>query len=191
MHIVLPQLFNAITMISPLWVWFRKRKSHNKFLFHKCLIVHIPISVAYHLSHCFSLNTMVVTTFKVIDCILVHSYTMLCNLGIATYTKLRVSRFENLLRKGAYSLNVSCIIRMVRQPQNIDDIMFSLTRVIALGVLSGSTFRHTNQHAQGLILGTISAMLYMADDILANYGHCLFHIALGGLHHTTYLCFDV
>jgi hypothetical protein len=30
----------------------------------------------------------------------------------------------------------------------------------------------------------------MVDSKLANYGHCLFHLMLGGLHHTIYKCID-
>jgi hypothetical protein len=125
---------------------------------------------------------------KVADCVMIHGYTTICNICITKHHKMRFSTWELIGRKGTYCLNISCITHMVREPKVIDDVMFSMLRVVAIGTLSSSTLSRTDQRLEGTLYGAVCALLYMVDSKLANYGHCLFHLALGGLHHTIYRC---
>jgi hypothetical protein len=189
-----PQILNALTMVSPLWVWFNKRQTHKHLSFHKLLIFHIPISFIYHLLQgfkgCIPINQRMIIVAKVADCAMIHGYTTLCNIGISTYQRMRFARWENITRGGAHCINITCIVNMVREPKSIDDAMFSMLRVTSIGTLSFSTLSRTDQRLAGTLYGTLCTLLFMVDSKLANYGHCLFHLVLGGLHHTIYKCID-
>jgi hypothetical protein len=190
----LPQILNALTMVSPLWVWFNKRRSHKHLAFHKLLILHIPVSFMYHLLQgikgLIPISHRLIVIFKVADCAMIHGYTTLCNMGITTYHRMRFTRWESIARRATHCMNISCIVNMVREPKVIDNAMFSILRVVAIGTLSSSTLSHTDQRFAGTLYGTLCALLFMVDSKLADYGHCLFHLALGGLHHTIYKCVD-
>lgn len=187
----IPQLLNALTMVSPLYVWMRKRKSHVNNLFHKCLIIHIPVSFLYHLFQGLCIQGRTTQTLKVVDCIFVHLYTIICNVGITTYKKIKFTRFETYTRRVTHTLNMSCVLRMVKNPILLDDVLFSFERILALGILSVSTLRHTEQCKNGCLNGLSCASLFIGDRYLAGYGHCLFHVLLGCLHNTVYKCFEV
>lgn len=185
------QVLNAITMVSPLWVWMHRRKTHSHVKFHKFLKYHIPCSITYHLTQCFFTNSVLARFLKLCDCIMVHIHASLCNIDIITYNNIKISLPESVVRKSAYSLNYLCIVRMIRQPRIIDNVVFSVERIIAMGVLSCSTLTHTNQMRNGAIIGASSAALYIADNALAQLGHPCFHILLGLLHQTSYNCINV
>ena len=189
-----PQVLNALSMASPLLIWARKRRFHKHLAFHKLLILHIPISFMYHflqgISGIIPMSQKIIIMLKVADCAMIHGYTTICNVGIATYNKMKFSRWEALTRCSSYIINISCIVNMIREPRVIDDVVFSMMRVSAIGVLSWSTVRHTDQSIQGTVYGVSCALLFMSDSKLANYGHCLFHLLLGCLHHTIYKCVE-
>jgi hypothetical protein len=136
----------------------------------------------------FSINPKLIVILKVADCAMIHCYTTICNIGIATHQKMKFSRIETMTRYSSHVVNISCIFNMFREPMVIDNVVFSMIRVMAIGTLSCSTFRHTDQTLQGTVYGASCVLLYVADSKLANYGHCLFHLVLGFLHHTIYKC---
>lgn len=190
----LPQVLNALSMVSPFVVWFQKRSGYKHLFFHKLLIFHIPISFMYHflqgVKDMFSINRKYIIIFKVADCALIHGYTIVCNKSIATQKQMMFPRWEVIIRSGAYMLNGSCIVKIVHEPRILDDLTFSIARVMAIGVLSCSSFRHTNKLFRGSAYGLLCALLYMVDARLSNYGHGLFHLLLGGLHNTIYDCVE-
>jgi hypothetical protein len=134
------------------------------------------------------INKKLVIVFKVADCAMIHCYTTICNIGITRHHRMRFSTLERIGRQGSHLINISCIVNMVREPKILDDVMFSMLRICAIGTLSSSTLSRTNQRVEGTLYGTLCALLYMVDSKLANFGHCLFHLVLGGLHHTIYNC---
>jgi hypothetical protein len=136
------------------------------------------------------ISQKLIVVFKVADCAMIHGYTTLCNIGISTYQRMRFSRWERIARRGTHCINISCIVSMVREPKLIDNVMFSMLRVVSIGTLSSITLNHTDQRLTGTLCGTLCTLLFMVDSKLANYGHCLFHLVLGGLHHTIYKCID-
>lgn len=188
------QLLNAISMACPFFVWMKKRHLHARRLFHRFLIVHIPLSFVYHflqgvklpISH----REKIITFFKVTDCMFVHVYALICNRGIATYQKIKFTRGEKIARCALYSLNTVYALRMVREPSLIDMVQFSIGRIFALGGLSLSTLCHTKQLHKGIVCGSFGSVLYILDPYLGNYGHCMFHVILGNLHETIYCCFE-
>lgn len=190
----LPQVLNALSMVSPFMVWLQRRNKCEDLLFHKLLIFHIPISFIYHfvqgVKDIFSINKKFIIILKVADCVMIHGYTIICNKSIATKKQMLFPQWENVVRSGAYLLNGSCIMKIVHEPKLLDDIIFSMVRVMSIGVLSCSSFRHTKNLFRGSTYGLLCALLYIVDGHLSNYGHVLFHVLLGGLHNTIYDCIE-
>jgi hypothetical protein len=188
------QLLNAISMACPLFVWMKKHHCHARRLFHRFLIVHIPLSFVYHFLQGVKLPIpnieKIITFLKVTDCMFVHIYTSICNRDIAIYQKINYAQSEKVGRCAMYSLNTICMLKMIKQPSLIDETHFSIGRVLALGGLSLSTLRHTKQLQKGILCGSFGALLYILDPYLGNYGHCIFHIVLGNVHETIYCCFE-
>jgi len=190
----LPQVLNALSMVSPFLVWLQRRRGYKHLFFHKLLILHIPISFMYHflqgIKDMLSISQKYIIIFKVADCVLVHGYAITCNKCIATKKQMIFSQWETIIRGGAYMLNGSCIVNIVHEPKLLDDVAFSMIRVMAIGVLSCSSFRHTKKRISGSGYGALCALLFIADSYMLNYGHCLFHLLLGGLHNTIYDCVE-
>lgn len=176
MPIVWTQVLNAITMISPLiaLILNSKRRQIHKKTVGKILIVHIPISFAYHMSS--ALNTPIHTTnkLKIADLSLIHVYAITVQ---DTFKKGRTTRF-NRIQSIANVMNKICIYRICR---GYEDTLFRLS---SLYVGSYSLFVACTRIKKTLLtlLGLSSSLLFYFDDHLMHMGHPTFHILLGFLH---------
>ncbi len=176
MKIVISQVLNALTMVSPLICWFKTRKKYKTRFMHKLLIFHIPFSFFYHLACALPMHYNLVNILKKIDFTLIHLYAM-------TYIfekKYNMSDSVGLL------LNTYCIYGVMNCKEQellriCSLIMVAHNFILRYKSVSNDTRKKHNTRNL-YILGISCTMLYMNDNLLCYMGHPLFHILLGKLH---------
>lgn len=184
MPIVWTQVLNAVTMISPLIALIlnsKKSQIHEKVV-GKTLIVHIPISFAYHMSSALNAPSHTTKTLKIADLSLIHIYAV----TVQDTFKKRRTRF-NRIQSVANVMNKICVYRICR---GYEDTLFRLS---SLYVGSYSLFAACTRIKKTFltVLGLSSSLLFYFDDHLMHMGHPTFHILLGFLHNDILeLCYN-
>jgi hypothetical protein len=189
---MITEIYNVLSMISPLCFWWKHKNKHNKTLIHTFLISHIPISIFYHFSLAFNfVNSNVRHVLKLCDCIMIHIYTIICNYKIAKIQNIQISFASKIIRCFGYTTNIHSIHRLFITPTH--DTLFSLYRLFAIGFLSNHTIitsQCNNFKKQMTLYGCLSSLFYVIDPFIANYGHSIFHLMLGFLHNEMFLFID-
>lgn len=189
---MITEICNALTMISPLCFWWKHKNKHYKTLIHTFLISHIPVSILYHFSLAFHfINSNVRNFLKLCDCIMIHTYAIICNYKIAKIQNVQISVASKMIRCFGYTTNIHSIHRLFITQTH--DTLFSLYRLVAIGLLSNHTIitsKCNNFKKQMTLYGSLSSLFYVIDPFIANYGHSIFHLILGFLHNEMFLFID-
>lgn len=173
--VIWTQIANALTMISPLIVWFKHRNAQKECKELSCLkhmlIIHIPVSFMYHMVSAFNTGRCIRGLLKRADLSLIHIYALKA-CGAIKRTQLS---------KASTMLNAYCVTRVF---QGYEDTKL---RISSLYICTHDALRHikvVDKAKQRLIiLGVTSSLLFYFDEDLKSMGHSMFHILLGFLHH--------
>lgn len=178
MKLCIPQLLNALSLLSPLLVWRKHKKVMGKTLLHKFVAIHLPISFVYHALQGLCCYSRLSSIAKLLDYVCIHSYAVICA------SKGRRSQ------QPAIALNTCCIVYIITCCDTIDNNdTFHVTcfRMSSL-VMSGKSFLSLLPHTykkirnETIFYGFACSSLFILDDRLLSYGHSLFHLLLGGLY---------
>lgn len=176
MPIVWTQLFNAVTMVSPLIALIShiKTNSIHKRIVGKTLIIHIPISFTYHLTAALNAPVEIVNKFKKADLALIHIYAITANHSC----KRNSTKSEMLISRTLSSImNTACTYRVCN---GFDNILF---RMSSLYVASYNILQKHERKLQLIMLAITSSTCFYFDTYLLGFGHPTFHILLGILQH--------
>jgi hypothetical protein len=179
MKLCIPQLLNALSLLSPLLVWRKHKKTMGKTLLHKFVALHLPISFVYHALQGLCCNSRLSSIAKLLDYVCIHSYAMICA------SKGRQNK------KPAIALNACCIVYIVTCCNTIDNnnntfhvTFFRMGSLVMSGKSYVSSLPHTYQKLrnQTIVYGFACSSLFILDEQLLCCGHSLFHLLLGGLY---------
>ena len=73
------ELFNAVSMIFPLFAWRKHRRTTNSRL-KSLMLIHIPISFTFHLLKSFHSRSPTIDTFFKMDILCIHASSMISSL---------------------------------------------------------------------------------------------------------------
>jgi len=176
--LVLSELANAFSMLSPLVCWFRQRRQHSQRKMHKMMIVHIPISIMYHVVCAIpSMRHKVVRRLlKITDLVLIHVFSLTAAKEIHDVVGhvVHVGAVARLPR----SLNTLCIYRISR---GNEDKWLRLAAVYSCVHYGLKHNKNKRKQLQIYAIGTLACTFYLLDAKLYNFGHSLFHVVLGVL----------
>lgn len=172
MQIVWTQILNAVTMVSPLiaLVTNCKKKQIHKKTIGKTLIVHIPISIACHLTSGLNAPVPITKSFEKADLALIHIYAMVVRDTWSDKTScLDLGNFS-------YVMNTLCVIRVVKGHSD------TLFRLLSLYASSHGLLEKIRKKTSMVLLCVASSVLFYFDDKLRCLGHPTFHVLLGFIH---------
>ena len=179
MPILWSQFLNAVTMVSPLIALISgcKRKHIHKNPVGKTLIIHIPISTAYHLSCALNGSINTINTFKTADLSLIHIY------AITVHEHMHEHSSETL-QNVSKIMNAICIFRVCK---GYEDTLF---RMASLYAGSYNLVKRTQKKYLLIGLSLASSVLFYFDDHIRSLGHPTFHILLGFIHNHLFNVID-
>lgn len=174
MQVIWTQVLNAVTMLSPLVALIVncKKKRIYKRTPGKTLIVHIPISIAYHLSSALNVPMPITNKFKKADLALIHIYTVTVH---ETWSD-SMTRMCWGFGKLSCVMNTMCVFRVV---QGHSDTIF---RLASLYASSFNLLNRIRRKTTVVLLGIASSVLFYFDDQFLYLGHPAFHVLLGFIH---------
>lgn len=173
------QLLNALTMISPLVALIsgcKKKQIHRKTI-GKTLIIHIPISFAYHLSCALNGPIDTINTFKTADLSLIHIY------AITVHANMNEKSCDSL-QNVSKLMNAICVFRVCK---GYEDTLF---RLASLYVGSYNLVKRTKKKHTLIGLSVVSSLLFYFDDHVKSLGHPTFHVLLGFIHNHVFNVID-
>lgn len=169
----IPQLLNAISLLSPLLIWRKHKTKIGYSLAHKFVIWHLPISFTYHMLQAVHFKRLITKIAQNIDCVCIHVYAIICSWH---------GKKHKLTHK-CISLcpNIYCIRRIILSNED-EKIIFTCVRLCSLAI-SGFCFSyHSKKNFSTTKHALICSCLYVFDKQLWKCGHSLFHIMLGNLY---------
>lgn len=174
--IVVPQIFNSVSMLMPFIAWWKHRKSQKQNRLHKVLKIHIPISCMYHLTAAFSLPISQI--LRGIDIFFVHMQ------GLASGSEIiRLARCEKHKQIAHRMLGMSLILHWITYCKNMKDDL-SLSRYLLVMLNNSSMYGVKRDVFWKLMLyGAIGYKLYYLDTKIY-VGHALFHCILFFIYNT-------
>jgi len=174
MVIVWTQIANAVSMLSPLMAWWHHRKNKAGTCgLTRTMICHIPVSFMYHLVSGFGLRGLVRQVLKALDLSLIHIYAVQTSCALMQrMPKAPLTNFPTML-------NFYCVFRVCQGHEDTG------VRMTSLYLCSHTAMRHLqwSKKKQVVLIGGLSSAFFYFDDRLGDWGHSIFHIMLGRLHH--------
>jgi len=168
--IIVPQIFNSLSMIVPFFSWWRHRKTHSHNGLHKILRVHIPLSALYHLTAAFGFP--ISNLLRAIDIFFVHMQGIASGREIINLAKCRHHKQIAYVVLGA-----STIIHYITYRKNMTDDL-SMSRYLLIMFNNSSLYSIRRDVFWKLMMyGAISYKLYFLDNKIC-VGHALFHCML-------------
>lgn len=173
MKICIPQMLNALSLLSPLMFWRKHKNKIGHTLIHKFVIIHLPISFTYHFLKGLCWHNRISEFVKLVDYACIHSYAILC---------CACKRHRCRKQHTSILSNIYCIQKVIFSRNEVETIRFTMIRLSSLASAGHCFTSHTTKKKYAIVHGTTCTLLFMIDENLKNYGHCLFHLALGGLY---------
>lgn len=170
MKLCIPQVLNAISLLSPLIFWLRHKNKVGNTLIHKFVAWHLPVSFSYHFLKGICFSGYITDIAKLLDYACIHSYAIICC--------LRRKRRKTLCIIG----NIYCIHHCIFNNIHIDDPQFSFARMGVLAMSAHQVASNTSKRKVAFLQGTVCSCLFVMDEHMYCYGHSLFHLVLGGLY---------
>lgn len=165
--ILLHEIFNAITMLSPLYSLIKNWKSKSNMK--KLMCIHMPISILYHISCAFPnrFNNCIRNSFRSLDYVLIHATSLTSH--------IEFMRKHNIT---LYVLHAFLIMHTMKKSA-IPFLQYSLF------FSDNSHFFNINQIRATMttILGSTLFMFYISS-FKYPYCHGLFHIGLYWIYQT-------
>lgn len=165
------QVFNAVTMVSPLICLLKHRK--KKSVFKSTLCIHIPLSMSYHLSCAFPtvVPACVVITLKALDYTFIHMLSLASRVDMKQTKRISISAL----------LHTTLVVKSVI---NSDPAVFKLG--LMLYDHMHLVRAHPCHSKKAIIAGGTAFTFYYWDNSIP-CGHGIFHITLYWLF-DTYFC---
>jgi hypothetical protein len=170
MKLCIPQVLNAVSLVSPLFFWLRHKKKIGNTLVHRFVALHLPISFLYHFLKGVCWNGCITNIAKMLDYACIHSYAIIC-----------CSRRKRLRTTCIFG-NVYCIHHSIFYNPYIDDPRFTFARLSVLAMSAHQLASATSKQRTAFLQGTVCSCFFVMDECMYSYGHCLFHLVLGGLY---------
>ena len=174
MKLCIPQVLNAVSLFSPLLFWLRHKKKIGNTLIHRFVAWHLPVSFCYHFLKGICWSGCITDIAKLLDYTCIHSYAIICC--------LRRKRRKTPCIIG----NVYCIHHSIFKNIHIDDPRFTLARMSILAMSAHQVASNTSKQKAAFLQGTVCSCLFVMDEYMYSYGHCLFHLVLGGLYDSVF-----
>lgn len=181
------ELANAVTMISPLICWLYHRRTakrhHNVRQLHRFMIVHIPISVAYHGFSAIGVHHKTIGLLRIVDLALIQIHALLAT--SALWSKQRQHYLGAICRPRRMAFRLSQALNIQVASQLAFGTEHMVLRLGSLYLSAFCTVPFEPAYKPLTVVGIVSSMLYITDTYFHGLGHPTFHILLGYFHHLT------
>jgi hypothetical protein len=176
MKVCIPQILNALSLLSPVLFWIKHKKKLRDKLIHKFVIWHMPISFIYHFLQGLHCINNICHIAKTLDYVCIHTYGIICCLQKKTKSNKKI--YLSILAN-SYCLNK---IVVNHQSNKIDCATFTVVRLGALSLSGFCLACKTSMQHNAVAHGALCCCFYVLDEHLQCYGHCLFHVTLCALY---------
>jgi hypothetical protein len=170
---IVTQLLNAISLLSPCLIWCKHKKKLGHLLVHKFVIWHLPISFMYHMLKAVHCKRLITVTMQKLDVVCIHSYAIICS-WYGTTHKTKTIILSTLP-------NIYCIPRLLLS-NKVETFMFTCVRLCSLAMSGKCLFQQSHKMYVAIKHGLMCSGFYLFDDNLYGYGHSIFHVILGDLY---------
>lgn len=151
------EIFNAVSMIFPLFAWWKHRRSKSKMA--KVVKYHCPLSFTYHLVKAFHPVSRVTKVLLAIDQGCIHLCSMLA---------------KRDLSKPPHTLSVPFHIITYVYSILIKDVPYARFSLIVL-----DNFKYIRQNNEIIVQGSIAFICFISSyNTNMQIGHSIFHVLM-------------
>lgn len=173
---MLHELANALSMISPLICWFKQRCRHSAKRMHKLMVLHIPVSFAYHMACALPFlkkRVLLVRILKSCDLIFIHIFSLIAAREVRINPCYKNTESCNFIIPKI--LNSICMFRIAIGNEDTMLRIVSLYTCAIYAVKGYSPYKVSRL----AVTGSVACALFLLDEHLCYLGHSSFHIVLG------------
>ncbi len=175
MKLCIPQLLNAVSLLSPWLIWRKHRKEIGNAFIHRFVAMHLPVSFLYHALQGLRCQIRLTIIAKLLDYVCIHSYAIICSFEGRSSQKLAIAS------------NACCILCIFTCHGSIETLQITCIRMGSLAMsgkcyLSSLPHKHQKLRNEAMCYGLACSTRFILDDQLLSCGHSLFHLLLGGLY---------